>query len=123
MIVVPFAGIAVVLPGARLGHRVPFSGRLALPGLNQFSADALLRGRHVFSRIPGAEFRPPAPGLFWLAAYAVFILSSARYCRAKLLYAFKPLESSAGVPRLGHRHGGFRRGARRHHGALARSGA
>ncbi len=99
MIVVPFAGIAVVPLGLASGIASLFSGRLALPGLNQFSADAFYGVVTFFSRIPGAEFRPPAPGLFWLAAYAVFILSSARYCRAKLLYAFKPLESSAGAPR------------------------
>jgi len=99
MIVVPFAGIAVVPLGLASGILSLFSGRLALPGLNQFFADAFYGVVTFFSRLPGAEFRPPAPGLFWLAAYAVFILSSARYCRAKLLYAFKPLESSANVPR------------------------
>ncbi len=95
MLVVPFAGFAVVPLGLISGILSLFTGSLPLPGLNQFTADAFFAVVTFFSRLPFAEFHPPSPGMLFIAAYALLLASFAGYARARLLYAFKPLEFSA----------------------------
>ncbi|HLE40819.1 MAG TPA: ComEC/Rec2 family competence protein, partial [Nitrospirota bacterium] len=97
MIVVPFAGIVVVPLGLGSGILSLFTHHLPLAAVNQAVADAFVNVVSFFSRLPFAEFHPPAPSVFWLLVYAVFLASCAGYVRSRLLYRFKPFESPSAV--------------------------
>jgi competence protein ComEC len=99
MVVVPFAGMIVVPLGLASGILSLFTPRLILAGANQFMADAFVHLVTFFSRIPFADFHPPAPGIPWLICYALFLFSLAAFARARVLARFKPLESSLRAPR------------------------
>ena len=99
MIVVPFAGIVVVPLGLGSGILSLFTHHLPLAAANQAAADAFVNVVSFFSRLPFAEFHPPAPSVFRLLVYAVFLVSCAGYVRSRLLYRFKPFESSSAVSR------------------------
>lgn len=96
-VVVPLAGIAVVPLGLFSGTLSLFTGDLPLAGLNRFFADTFIGAVAFFSRLPFAEFHPPAPGIIWLLVYAVLVLSLFRLVRERLLYAFKPLAYSGRI--------------------------
>jgi competence protein ComEC len=97
MVIVPFAGMAVVPLALFSGLLALFTGALPLAGLNQFMADRFIDTVTFFSRMPIAEFHPPSPGIFWLVCYAVFIVSLFSLVRARLLFMVKPLEYSSRV--------------------------
>lgn len=99
MIVVPFAGLVVVPLGLSTGIISLFTGRLPLAQLDQTVSDLFYSIVNLFSRLPFAEFHPPAPSLPWLIGYALLILSASGYIRARLLYRARPLEYSAGIPK------------------------
>jgi len=98
MLVVPFAGFVVVPLGLVSGMLSLLTSHLPLAGLNQGAADAFYGIVTFFSRLPGAEFHPPSPGIFSMVLYAVLLLSSAGYLRARLLSTARPLEYSMGIP-------------------------
>ena len=100
ILIVPFAGFIVVPLGLLSGVLSLFFGSLPLAALNQIVADAFVNAVNLFSRVPFAEARPPAPNLVWLIAYALLIVSSAAFFRARLLYRARPLEYSARSSRL-----------------------
>src|SRR3990172_7240049 len=97
MIVVPFAGMVVVPLGLGSGILSLFTHHLPLATANQAAANAFVAVVSSFSRLPFSEFHLPAPSVFWLLVYAVFLVSCAGYVRSRLLYWFKPFETSAGV--------------------------
>ncbi len=94
LVVVPFAGMAVVPLGLFSGILSLFIRHLPFAGLNQFAADAFVDTVAFFSRLPLAEFHPPSPGVLWLLCYALLIVSLFKLVRAWLLFSFKPLEHS-----------------------------
>jgi competence protein ComEC len=100
IVVVPFAGMAVVPLGLLSGVLSLFTGSLPLAGLNQALADLFIGTVNFFSRLPIAEFHPPSPGVLWLLAYALLIISTALVIRSRLFARFKPFEHSLRVPRL-----------------------
>ncbi len=75
-----------------------FTHSLPLAWLNQRAADSFIAVVFFFSRLPFAELHPPAPGIPWLACYAVFLLSLASYARPHILARFHPLEVSTRIP-------------------------
>lgn len=95
MIVVPFAGIAVVPLGLAAGVFSLLSGSLPGAGLVQKMSETFYSVVVFFARLPFAEFHVPSPGVIRLCVYAVFIISLAGYMRRKLLFWAKPLEYSA----------------------------
>lgn len=99
MVIVPVAGMLVVPLGLVSGVLSLFTSHLVLAHANQFTADAFVRLVTLFSRLPFAEFHPPAPGIPWLICYAVFFIALASFVRARLLARFKPLETSLRTPR------------------------
>ena len=100
LIVVPFAGMVVVPLGLLTGILSLITRHLPLAGLDQTAADVFIRVVSFFSRLPFAEFHPPAPTLLWLMLYAVFFISLFIHARARLLSRFKPFESSSGVSKV-----------------------
>jgi len=99
MIVVPFAGMLVVPLGLFTGILSLFVKHLPLAGLNQFVADQFVNVVAFFSRLPFAEFHPPAPSIPWLVLSALFLCSGVAVARPLLLSKFKPLETSSRAPR------------------------
>jgi len=97
LIIVPFAGMAVVPLGLFSGILSLFTHHLPLVWLNQIAADGFVSAVSFFSRLPFAEFHPPAPGLPWLLLYAVFFISLFMHIGARLRFRFKPFESSSRV--------------------------
>ncbi len=100
MIVVPFAGLVVVPLGLGTGILSLFTHRLPLAAINQAAADVFVKVVSFFSRLPFAEFHPPAPSVFWLLVYAVLLVSFAGYARTRLLYRFRPFESTSRVSKF-----------------------
>lgn len=100
LIIVPFAGMVVVPLGLFSGIVSLFTQHLPLAGLNQIVSDAFISAVSFFSRLPFAEFHPPAPSLLWLLLYAVFFISLFMHTRARLLSRFKPFEASSRVSKL-----------------------
>lgn len=99
MIIVPLAGFIVVPLGLLSGILSLVTGSLPLAALNQSAADGFYTLVRFFSRIPLAQFHPPAPGLLGLLLYGLFLLSGARVLQARLLSSRRPLEYSTGVPK------------------------
>ncbi|OGW35193.1 MAG: DNA internalization-related competence protein ComEC/Rec2 [Nitrospirae bacterium GWC2_56_14] len=99
MIIVPFAGFIVVPLGLFSGLLSLLTSTLPLPALNQFVADRFCDTVTFFSRLPFAQFHPPAPGLLSLLAAALFLGSGYVIVRSILLYRYHPLASSSRVPR------------------------
>jgi competence protein ComEC len=99
MIIVPFAGFIVVPLGLFSGLLSLWTGTLPLPALNQLVADRFCDTVTFFSRLPLAQFHPPAPGLLSLLAAALFLGSGYVIVRSVLLYRYQPLTSSSRVPR------------------------
>ncbi len=97
MIVVPFAGVLVVPLGLASGILLLFIHHLPLAGTNQFVSDLFVNVVVYFSRLPFAEFHPPAPGIFWLVIYELFLFSFAVHARERLLARFNPLEYSSRI--------------------------
>ncbi|MGE5174584.1 MAG: DNA internalization-related competence protein ComEC/Rec2 [Betaproteobacteria bacterium] len=100
LIIVPFAGIAVVPLGLFTGVVSLFTHTLPMAWLNQIAADIFIGAVFFFSRFPFAEFHPRAPGILWLACYMLFFLSLLPYARKRLLSRWKPFEVSSRVPGL-----------------------
>jgi competence protein ComEC len=100
IIVVPFAGLAVVPLGLFSGILSLFTHVLPLAGLNQFVADLFIRTVGIFSLLPAAEFHPRSPRVLWLLVYAALVASVAQVLRARLLSRFRPLEYSSRFPRF-----------------------
>jgi competence protein ComEC len=100
LIIVPFAGVMVVPLGLFSGILSLFTQHLPLSWLNQTAADMFISTVSFFSRLPFAEFHPPAPTLLWLLLYAVFFSSLFTHARARLRSRFKPFESTSRVPML-----------------------
>ncbi len=99
MIIVPFAGFVVVPLGLFSGLLSLLTGALPLPALNQLVADRFCDTVTFFSRLPLAQFHPPAPGLFSLITCALLLGSGYAIVRSVLLYRYQPLASSSRVPR------------------------
>ncbi len=100
LIIVPFAGMVVVPLGLFSGIVSLFTGRLPLVWLNQGVSDIFVGAVSFFSRLPFAEFHPPAPAPLWLLLYAVFFISLFMHARARLLARFKPFESSSRISKM-----------------------
>jgi competence protein ComEC len=100
LLVVPFAGAVVVPLGLFSGILSLFTGRLPLTWLNQFVSDLFIGLVTLFSRLPFAEFHPKAPGVLWLACYAVFFASLLHALKVILFSRFKPFESSSRISLL-----------------------
>lgn len=100
LIIVPFAGLVVVPLGLFSGVLSLFTGHLPLVWLNQGVSDVFIGSVSFFSRLPFAEFHPPAPSPFWLLLYAVFLISLFMLARGLLLSRFKPFESSARISKM-----------------------
>ena len=100
LIIVPFAGMVVVPLGLFSGILSLYTHNLPLAGLVQTTADAFISAVSFFSRLPFAEFHPPAPEVVWLLFYAVFFVSLFMHTRARLLSRFKPFESSSRVSKV-----------------------
>src|SRR5574341_95397 len=100
LIVVPFAGFVVVPVGLVSGVLSLALDRLPFPALNQAVADGFYGLVSFFARFPLTEFHPPSPGMLSLVAFGIFFISAARFVRARLLSALKPLESSQRFPRM-----------------------
>lgn len=100
LIIVPFAGMIVVPLGLFSGIVSLFIHHLPLGWLNQIVSDEFISVVSFFSRLPFAEFHPPAPTLLWLLLYAVFFIALFLHTRAHLLARFKPFESSSRVSTL-----------------------
>ncbi len=99
MIIVPFAGFVVVPLGLFSGLLSLLTGTLPLPALNQLVAGRFCDTVTFFSRLPLAQFHPPAPGLLVLLACALLFGSGYAIIRSVLLYRYQPLASSSRVPR------------------------
>jgi competence protein ComEC len=99
MIIVPFAGFIVVPLGLFSGLLSLLTATLPLPAQNQLVADRFCDTVTFFSRLPFAQFHPPAPGLLSLLAAALFLGSGYVIVRSVLLYRYHPLASSSRVPR------------------------
>jgi len=97
IVVVPFAGMVVVPLGLLSGILSLFTRNLPLAGINQFVCDTFVNVVAFFSRLPFAEFRPPAPNILWLLLYALLLFSLAAFAKARLITWFKPLESSSRI--------------------------
>jgi competence protein ComEC len=100
IIVVPFAGMVIVTLGVFSGILSLFFQHLPLSGLVQLTADVFISAVSFFSRLPFAEFHPPAPTLLWLMLYAVFSLSLFMHTRARLFARFKPFVSSSRIAKM-----------------------
>jgi competence protein ComEC len=100
LIIVPFAGMVVVPLGLFSGILSLFTRHLPLAGLDQTAADVFISAVSFFSRLPFAEFHPPAPDIVWLMFYAVFFISLFMHTRARLLSRFKPFESSSRISKV-----------------------
>jgi competence protein ComEC len=100
LIIVPFAGLVVVPFGLFSGILSLFFQRLPSAGLNQMASDTFIGAVSFFSRLPFAEFHPPAPSVVWLIFYAVFFILLFIHARERLLSRFKPFEASSRVSRL-----------------------
>jgi competence protein ComEC len=92
IIVVPFAGMIVVPLGLFSGILSLLTGHLPLAGANQFLADLFVESVAFFSRLPFAEFHPPAPGIFWMICYAFFFYTLAAFVGSRLRTRVKPFE-------------------------------
>jgi len=99
-IVVPFAGMVVVPLGLFSAILSLFTSHLPFAGINQIVCDCFVSVVAFFSRLPFAEFHPPAPGILWLLFYAIFLLSLGAFTSARLLAWFKPLERSSRIAKL-----------------------
>ncbi len=99
MVVVPLAGFIIVPLGLFSGIVSLLTNALPLPALNQLVADRFCDTVTFFSRLPLAQFHPPAPGLFRLLAFALFLGSGYVIVRSFLRYRYQPLASSSRVPR------------------------
>jgi competence protein ComEC len=99
-IVVPFAGMVVVPLGLFSAILSLFLGHLPFAGINQLVCDIFVYVVAFFSRLPFAEFHPPAPGVLWLLFYALFLLSLGAFISARLLAWFKPFERSSRIAKL-----------------------
>ena len=97
LVIVPFAGMVVVPLGLFSGILSLVTHHLPLGWLNQAISDMFISTVSFFSRLPFAEFHPPAPTLLWLLLYAVFLISLFMHARARLLSRFKPFVSSSRV--------------------------
>ena len=97
LIIIPFAGMVVVPLGLFSGTLSLFTHHLPLGWLNQTISDIFINTVSFFSRLPFAEFHPPAPTLLWLLLYAVFFISLSLHIRARLRSRFKPFGSSSRV--------------------------
>ncbi|HEY6010343.1 MAG TPA: DNA internalization-related competence protein ComEC/Rec2, partial [Nitrospirota bacterium] len=99
MVVVPVAGMIVVPLGLASAIGSLFTLHLPLAAVNQFAADAFVRLVTFFSRMPFAEFHPPAPSIPWLLFFGLFLVSLLAVVRARLLAWLKPLETTRRAPR------------------------
>ena len=99
IVVVPFAGMVVVPLGLVSAIMSLFTHSLPLAAINQLVCDSFVSVVDFFSRLPFAEFHPPAPGILWLLLYGIFLLSLSAFTRARWRAWFKPLESSLRIPR------------------------
>ncbi len=95
MVVVPFAGFVVVPLGLFSGILSLLTATLPLPALNQLVADRFCDTVTFFSRLPLAQFHPPAPGVISLLAYALLLGAGYRIIGAVLRYRYQPLASSS----------------------------
>ncbi len=100
IVIVPFAGIIVVPLGLISGILSLFLDRLPFAAFLQFTADAFIAIVSFFAKLPFAEFHPQSPGILWLIAYALLIVSLFLLFRAWLLSRFRPLEFSFRLPRV-----------------------
>jgi competence protein ComEC len=100
LIIIPFAGMVVVPLGLFSGILSLFTHHLPLGWLNQTTSDIFINTVSFFSRLPFAEFHPPAPTLLWLLLYAVFFISLSLHIGARLRSRFKPFGSSSRVSTL-----------------------
>jgi competence protein ComEC len=100
LIIIPFAGMVVVPLGLFSGILSLFTHHLPLGWLNQTISDIFINTVSFFSRLPFAEFHPPAPTLLWLLLYAVFFISLSLHIGARLRSRFKPFGSSSRVSTL-----------------------
>jgi competence protein ComEC len=99
VVVVPLAGFLVVPLGLFSGILSLLTDTLPLPALNQLVADRFCDTVTFFSRLPLAQFHPPAPGLFRLLLFALLLGSGYVIVRSLLLYRYQPLISASRVPR------------------------
>jgi competence protein ComEC len=99
IVVIPFAGLVVVPLGLFSGILSLFLHHLPLAALNQFSADWFVKTVSFFSRMPLAELHPRAPGLLWLTAHVLLMVSLFWIVRERLLSRYRPLEFSSHVSR------------------------
>jgi competence protein ComEC len=97
LVIVPFAGMVVVPLGLFSGILSLFTHHLPLGWMNQGISDMFISAVSFFSRLPLAEFHPPAPTPLWLLLYAVFFILLFMHARARLLSRFKPFESSSRI--------------------------
>jgi competence protein ComEC len=100
LIIVPFAGMLVVPLGLFSGIVSLFTHHLPLGWLNQTVSDIFISAVSFFSRLPFAEFHPPAPTLPCLLLYAVLLISFFMHSRERLFHRFKPFESSSRISKL-----------------------
>ena len=100
LLIVPFAGAVVVPLGLFSGLLSLVTNHLPLAWMNQRVSDVFIGLVSFFSRLPFAEFHPPAPGILWLSVYALFLVSLLSALRILLLARFKPFEGPARIPLL-----------------------
>lgn len=100
MVVVPFAGLVIVPLGLFSGMLSLFVHHLPFAGINQSVSDMFIDVVAFFSRLPFAQFHPPAPSVLWLITFGLFLSSLFIYARAGLLSRFNPFVSSLRVPML-----------------------
>ncbi len=100
MVVVPFAGAIVVPLGLASGILSLVTGSFPLAAANQFVSDLFVQVVSLFARMPFASAHLPSPGPFFVAGYAGLLIASALWLRARLLAAYRPLESPARPPRF-----------------------
>ncbi len=99
MIIVPFAGFAVVPLGLLSGLLSLFRGTLPVAGLVQSVGDAFMAVTSFFASLPGATVAFPAPGPIVGCAYAGLIASFAALLRRSLLARSHPFAHSSRLPR------------------------
>jgi len=99
MVVVPIAGAVVVPLGLLCGILSLLTGHLPLAAVNQCVADMFISLVSFFAHIPFSSIHLPSPGALLAAGYFVLLVASALLVRARLLAAYRPLESSSRPPR------------------------